>query len=95
MLANISALSHVALLYPCQDPFLHLGVDPADATVAQRDRLWEAALPDVLVDGRSGQTGRVNHFFQANNSHKQVSSISLEDERDLNLPASKPSLSRV
>lgn len=48
------SLSHVALLYSCQDPFLHLGVDPADATGAQRDRLWEGALPDILIDGRSG-----------------------------------------
>ena len=74
---------------------MHLAVDPADATVAQRDGLREAVLPDVFVDGRSGQTGRVDHFFQADNSHKQVSLISLEDERDLNLPASEPSLSRL
>ena len=48
------AMGGLAFGYPCQDPLLHLGVDPADATVAQRDRLREGALPDIPVDGRSG-----------------------------------------
>ena len=65
--------------YPCQDPLLHLGVDPADATVTQRDRLRKGALPDIPIDGRSGQTGRVDDLFQADNSHKQISLVSLRE----------------
>lgn len=28
-----SSLSHIALFYPRQNPFLHLGIDPADGTL--------------------------------------------------------------
>lgn len=52
MLANLAAcslaLGHVALFYPSQDPFLHLRVDPADATVANETDFGKVPSPIYL-----------------------------------------------
>ena len=51
---------------------MYLAVYPADAAIPQRNRLREGALPDVLVDGRPCQAGRIDYFFQANDPHERA-----------------------
>src|SRR5690606_14095004 len=62
----------IALLDPCKDPIVHLSFNPTDAAVTQRDRPWEGTLPDVLVDGRPRQAGRIDDFFQADDPHERA-----------------------
>lgn len=51
---------------------MDLAINPADAAIAQRDWFREGALPDVFVDGRPGQAGRIDYFFQTDDSHEQA-----------------------
>lgn len=73
------ALCLVTLLDPSQDPIVHLAIDPADAAVAQRYRFREGAFRDVLVQGRPRQAGRVDDFFQTDDSHEQAPLYGSED----------------
>lgn len=77
--ARGSSLSLVTLLDPGQDPVVNLAIDPADAAVAQRYRFREDAFRDVFVDCRSGKTGRVDDFFQTDDSHEQAPLYGSED----------------
>src|SRR5690554_1971911 len=79
-------LRQVTLLDPCQDPVMHLAIDPADAAVTQGYRLREGAFLDVFVDGRPGKTGRIDDFFQADDPHERGSSYSF---RGLAMPVKK------
>lgn len=72
-------LGLVTLLDPSQDPIVHLAIDPADAAVAQRYRFREGAFADVLVQGRPRQAGRVDDFFQTDDSHEQAPLYGSED----------------
>lgn len=73
------SLSQIALLDLGQDPVVHLAIDPADAAVAQRYRFREGAFADVLVQGRPRQAGRVDDFFQTDDSHEQAPLYGSED----------------
>ena len=77
--ARSGTLGLVTLLDPSQDPIVHLAIDPADAAVAQRYRFREGAFADVLVQGRPRQAGRVDDFFQTDDSHEQAPLYGSED----------------
>ena len=77
--ARSGTLSLVTLLDPGKDPVVHLAIDPADAAVAQRYRFREGAFADVLVQGRPRQAGRVDDFFQTDDSHEQAPLYGSED----------------
>lgn len=77
------SFGQVTLFNPSQDPVLHLSFYPANATFAQQDHFWESTFSYVLVDGRPGQTGRIDDVFQANDSHERGSSVRSKDWQDL------------
>ena len=69
----------VTLLNPCQDPILDFTFDKPDRPIAQRDWGHKPAFADVLVQGRPRQAGRVDDFFQTDDSHEQAPLYGSED----------------